>query len=70
MRPTDKTGKKIHAWAKRVHKGIYHDKEVSDAAKAAFRRAAYGKDTNVLNKDREEGGESNDCDQNDNQTNA
>ena len=41
VRPTDKTGKKIAAWKKRINKGIYHDKEISDSAKAAFRRAAY-----------------------------
>ena len=44
VRQTDKTGKKIAAWKNRINKGIYydyHDKEISDSAKAAFRRAAY-----------------------------
>lgn len=54
MKPTQDDIKKLCAWRKRVHRGIHHDKEVSDAAKAAFRRAAYGKDTNVLNKERED----------------
>ena len=51
----DKDIKRLCAWRKRVHRGIHHDKEVSDAAKAAFRRAAYDKDTNVLSKNREDG---------------
>lgn len=38
---TQKDIKRLCAWRKRVHRGIHHDKEVSDAAKAAFRRAAY-----------------------------
>lgn len=33
--------KRLCAWRKRVHRGIHHDKEVSDAAKAAFKRAPY-----------------------------
>lgn len=41
MKPTTDDIKKLCAWRKRVHRGIHHDKEVSDTAKAAFRRAAY-----------------------------
>ena len=41
MKPTTDDIKKLCAWRKRVNRGVYHDKEVSGAAKAAFRRAAY-----------------------------
>lgn len=58
MKPTTDDIKKLCAWRKRVNRGIYHDKEVSDAAKAAFKRAAY--------KTERKGDESSDCDQNDN----
>ena len=53
--------KRLCAWRKRVHRGIHHDKEVSEAAKAAFRRAAY----QTERKD-----ENDDCNQNDTQTDA
>lgn len=55
MKPTTDDIKKLCAWRKRVNRGVYHDKEVSDSAKAAFRRAAYGSDINVGNKEREDG---------------
>lgn len=51
MKPTQDDIKKLCAWRKRVHRGIHHDKEVSDAAKAAFRRAAY----QTERKEREDG---------------
>ena len=51
---TQKDIKRLCAWRKRVHRGIHHDKEVSDSAKAAFRRAAYGSDINVGSKERED----------------
>lgn len=41
MKPTTDDIKKLCAWRKRVNRGVYHDKEVSDSAKAAFRRAPY-----------------------------
>ena len=41
MKPTTDDIKKLCAWRKRVNRGVFHDKEVSDAAKAAFRRSAY-----------------------------
>lgn len=54
MKPTTDDIKKLCAWRKRVNRGVYHDKEVSDAAKAAFRRAAYGSDNNVGKNERED----------------
>lgn len=47
--------KRLCAWRKRVHRGIHHDKEVSEAAKAAFRRAAYGTDKREEKSDDERG---------------
>lgn len=43
--------KRLCAWRKRVNRGVFHDKEVSDSAKAAFRRAAY----QMERKEREDG---------------
>ena len=51
MRPPQDDIKRLCAWRKRVNRGVYHDKEVSDAAKAAFRRAAY----QTERKEREDG---------------
>lgn len=62
MKPTDKTGKKLYAWRKRTNKDMQvSSRPISDAAKAAFRRAAY---------QTERKGENDDCNQNDTQTDA
>lgn len=63
MKPTDKTGKKLYAWRKRTNKDMQvSSRPISDAAKAAFRRAAYQTDKREEKNDESQNNDNHDRD--------